>query len=120
MEKSLITGNQKNMLQKTGDIASSNAVSAMSKLLKDNITVKSTKCHFLPINEIPNVFPDYSNKVVGINMLIPTKELCSVLMFLPYKSAIEFHDKFLKNQVEATSDISYKEIVVLTEIGNIT
>ncbi|MFW9876659.1 MAG: hypothetical protein ACFFG0_26490, partial [Candidatus Thorarchaeota archaeon] len=51
--------------------------------------------------------------------LIPTNNLCSILMFLPYQSAMELCDLFYKYDMGTTKRIAYREYIVLAEIGTI-
>jgi chemotaxis protein CheY-P-specific phosphatase CheC len=52
-------------------------------------------------------------------MLIPTENLCTVLMFIPYDTALKFIDMFTKSKLGTTKEIAYREYVVLTELGTI-
>ena len=106
-------------LSEAGNIAAANAVSALSKIIDEKVKMDLTKCRYIKTEEIPYIFGEECEIVVAINMLIPTKNLCTVLMFLPVQSAIDYCDKFSKNKPGTTKNISYEQIVILTEIGNI-
>jgi chemotaxis protein CheC len=120
MDELKMTDKEKDALSEAGNIAAGYAVSALSELLGEDIMIDVTKCQFVNINKITEAFDNPKNFVVGLNMLIPTTNLCSVLMFLPYKSAMEYCDKFAKNKIGTTKEISYKEYVFLAEIGTIS
>ena len=119
MDETALNEFQKDALQEACNIAAANAVSALSKLIDEKINLEITECKILKTEKIPYALGDVSSEVVAVNMMIPNKNLCSVLMFLPIKFAMEYCDKFSKNVVGTTKQISYNEIVVLTEIGNI-
>jgi len=106
-------------LTEAGNIAAASGVNALSKLIGEKVNLDLTKCKITDIQKIPNALSDWTSQIVAINMLIPTQNLCTVLMFLPVESAKEYCDRFSKNKIGTTKEISYNEIVVLTEIGNI-
>lgn len=114
-----MSARQKDALTEAGNIAAGYAASALSKLIDEKIMIGITKCNSIKINELPQALGDGTRFVVGINMLVPTKNLCSVLMFFPYDLALEYIDIFSKAKIGTTKNISYREYVVLTELGTI-
>jgi chemotaxis protein CheC len=111
---------KKDALQEAGNIGAGYAITALSKLIDQQIMIDVTRCRKVKINDITSFFGDTTKYVVGINMLIPTRYLCSVLMFLPYESALKYCDRFRKKEVGTTKRISYDEFILLTEIGTIS
>jgi chemotaxis protein CheC len=119
MDKTAMKDYELDALQEAGNIAAANAVSALSKLIDEKINMEITRCKLIKTEMIPYVLGDETKEVVAVNMLIPNRNLSTVLMFLPLEFALEYCDKFSKNDIGTTKEISYNEIVVLTEIGNI-
>jgi chemotaxis protein CheC len=119
MKDPIMREKQKDALQEAGNIAAGYAASALSKLIDEKIMLEITTCKTVKVTELPHVLNNKIQFVVGINMLVPTQNLCTVLMFIPYKAALKFIDMFSKNKVGTTKEISYREYVVLTEIGTI-
>jgi chemotaxis protein CheC len=120
MEKILVKPRQKDALQEAGNIAAGYAVNALSKLIDERIMIDVTKCKLVQTENINKAISERDEFVVAINMLIPMKNLCSVLMFIPYEAALEYCDKFTHKEAGTTKQISYKEFVVLAEIGTIS
>ena len=111
---------EKGFLKKAGEIAANSAADALSKLLGDRINIDITNCDKVETNVIPKMFGDDDKKVVAVNMLIPTKNLCTVLMLIPYEEAMKFCDMFSNREPGTTKEISYDQWSELFEIGNIS
>ena len=114
-----MTKKQIDALQEAGNIGAAYAATALSKLVDGEVMIDVTRCKLIEITELPKAMGNGNKYVVGINMLIPTTYLCSILMFLPYSSAMEYCDLFHKYELGTTKEIAYKEYVVLAEIGTI-
>ena len=110
---------QKDALSEAGNVGAAYAVTALSKLVDEEILINVTECKLAKMEQFPQSLGDAASFVVGVNMLIPTENLCSILMFFPYDAAMECCDMFSKNKIGSTTEISYKEYVILAEIGNI-
>lgn len=119
MKDLVMNEKQKDALSEAGNIGAAYAATALSKLIDEQIMIDITKCKWVNRNKIPLVLGDDKKFVVGINMLIPTENLCSILMVFPYKSAKECCDLFSRKKVGTTKDISYREFVILAELGTI-
>jgi chemotaxis protein CheC len=119
MEINIVSEMDRDALSEAGNIAAASAANALSKLIGERVNLKITECNIIMIDRIPYAFGDQTSQIVAVNMLIPTRNLCTVLMFLSVDSALEYCDKFSKNLIGTSKEISYNEIVVLTELGNI-
>jgi chemotaxis protein CheC len=119
MEVNIVSELERDALSEAGNIAAASAVNALSKLIGERVDLNITECKITMTDKIPYSLGDQSRQIVAVNMLIPTQNLCTILMFLPVDSALEYCDRFSKNLIGTTKEISYNEIVVLTEIGNI-
>jgi chemotaxis protein CheC len=114
-----MTEKQIDALQEAGNIGAAYAATALSKLVDGDVMIDVTRCKLINVKEFSTALGDENKFVVGINMLIPTNNLCSILMFLPYNSAMEYCDLFYKNELGTTKEIAYKEYVILAELGTI-
>jgi chemotaxis protein CheC len=120
MVKSPISELEKRIFQKAGEIAATSAADALSKLIGEKININVTDCKKVEINSIPTIFGDKDRKVVAINMLIPTNNLCTVLMLIPSDEAMRICDMFSKRELGTTKEITYERWSELFEIGNIS
>jgi chemotaxis protein CheC len=114
-----LTAKEKDALQEAGNIAAAYAASALSKLIGDEIMIDVTVCSLTKVDNIPQALGEVTNLVVAVNMVIPDKNLCSIIMLFPYESAMELCDMFYRKESGTTKEINEKEIGALTEIGNI-
>ena len=119
MGNPVMTELQKDAYTEAGNIAAGYAASALAKLISERVMIDLTKCNSIEIKDIPKILGDKGQFVVGINMLIPTRELCSYLMLIPYQTALNYCDIFTKKELGTTKKVSYREFVILTEIGTI-
>ncbi len=102
MKDRAMTEMQIDALQKAGNIAAESAVTALSQLIDEKIMIDITKAKTIKTDRLPKAVCEDSKFVVGINMLIPTDNLCSILIFFPYESALKIIDMFTKNKSGTT------------------
>jgi chemotaxis protein CheC len=110
---------EKDALQEAGNIAAGSAATALSKLVSEKIMIDVTECKLTRVDEIPQILGGPTELVVAVNMVIPNRKLCSILMLFPHKSAKELCDMFSKRKLGTTKEITPDELNSLTEIGNI-
>jgi chemotaxis protein CheC len=114
-----LNGKEKDALQEAGNIAAAYAATALSKMIGEEIMLSVTQCKLINVDKIPRVLGKKTDMVVAVNMVIPTRNLCSILMLFPYEAAKVLCDLFFKKKRGSTKKINEKEITALTEIGNI-
>jgi chemotaxis protein CheC len=114
-----ISKKEKDALVEIGQIAASQAGSALSKLIGKNVNLDNTECKYTKTEEIPDMFGAKDEMIVAINMLIPTKNLNTILMLLSSETAREYCDLFTNKKPGTTKEISYEDIIVLSEIGKV-
>ncbi len=119
MEKYTLSEKEKDALSEAGNIAAASAATALSKIVGEKVMIDVTECKLTKVDKIPQAFGDVTNLVVAVNMEIPNRKLCSILMLFPYKSARDLCDLFTRKKLGTTKEITEKEICALTEIGNI-
>ena len=85
----------------------------------NEIMIDVTECRLTEVDKIPRAFGEVTDLVVAINMAIPNRRLCSILMIFQYQSAMDLCDMFLRKEMGTTKRITKNEINALTEIGNI-
>ena len=115
----VLSDKEKDALQEAGNIAAAYAATALSTLVGENILIDVTECKITKVDKIPHAFGDITDMVVAINMAIPTRQICSILMIYPFESAMELCDMFSKKERGTTKEITDNEIASLTEISNI-
>ena len=106
-------------LKEAGNIAAAHAATALSKLISEKIMIDVTECNLTKVDKFKGLFGKTEDSAIVINMDIPNRDLCSIMMFFPFHSAIELCDMFYKRASGTTNELSTKEIGALAEIGNI-
>lgn len=119
MKKYTLSEKERDALSEAGNIAAGSAATALSKIVGEKVMIDVTECKLTKVDKIPQAFGDVTNLVVAINMEIPNRKLCSILMLFPNKSAMDLCDLFTHKELGTTKEITDREIGVLTEIGNI-
>ena len=119
MNNYILSDREKDALQEAGNIAAAYAATALSQLVGESIIIDVTECKITKVDQIPHAFGEITDSVVAINMVIPSRKLCSIVMIFPKDSATELCDMFTKKKRGTTKKITENEINALTEIGNI-
>jgi chemotaxis protein CheC len=118
-DQKILSAKEKDALQEAGNIAAAYAATALSKIIGDEVMLDVTECKLILVDKIPKTLGKETNRVVAVNMLIPNRDLCSILMLFPHDSACQLCDIFYKLETGTTTEVSQKELDALTEIGNI-
>jgi chemotaxis protein CheC len=108
-------------LREIGNIASSHAATALSKLLDMDISIDITESTLLDVSGLPCSLEKIDNSVFTVYMNLEENNRGIVFMILPMENAIQLSKLFFKNDREKNNsfetEVETEEIV--TEIGNI-
>ena len=120
-----LTQDQLDMLKELGNIGSGHAITALSKLLSNEIEVSLTSADIIPFWKVPELFDDPSIDMVGIYSNIPFNSDLAIIQIFTKKSIISLiniltdDDRIAVEDLKNIDDLDDLSCSVINEIGNI-
>ncbi|MFX0082334.1 MAG: chemotaxis protein CheC [Candidatus Hodarchaeota archaeon] len=120
-----LTSEQLDTLMELGNIGSGHAITALSKLLNNEIEVSLTSAEVIPFWKVPELFDTSNVEVFGIYSEIPFNSDMSIIQIFTKESLINLinllniNDTILIEKIRNIEDLDDLSISIITEIGNI-
>ena len=121
----ILTPEQLDTLKELGNIGSGHAITALSKLLNNEIEVSLTSAEIIPFWKVPELFDSPNVEVFGIYSKIPFDSDLSIIQIFTKESLVNLinllntNDKVFIENVRKIEDLDDFSISIITEIGNI-
>ncbi|MFX1343613.1 MAG: chemotaxis protein CheC [Promethearchaeota archaeon] len=120
-----LTPEQLETLKELGNIGSGHAITALSKLLNNEIKVFLTSAEIIPFWKVPELFDNPNLEVFGIYSEIPYNSDISIIQIFSKESIVNLinllntNNKIFVDKIITIKDLDHFSISVITEIGNI-
>jgi len=120
-----LTPEQIDTLKELGNIGSGHAITALSKLLNNEIEVSLTSADIIPFWKVPELFDAPNVEVFGIYSKIPFNSDLSIIQIFTKESLVNLinllniNDKVFIENIRNIEDLDDFSISIITEIGNI-
>jgi chemotaxis protein CheC len=120
-----LTPEQLDTLKELGNIGSGHAITALSKLLNNEIEVSLTSAEIIPFWRVPELFENPNREVFGIYSEIHYNSDISIIQIFSKESLVNLinllntDNKILVDNVSTIKNLDPFSISVITEIGNI-
>ncbi|MFX1573913.1 MAG: chemotaxis protein CheC [Promethearchaeota archaeon] len=120
-----LTPEQLDLLKELGNIGSGHAITALSKLLDNNVEVSLTSVNIIPFWEIPELFNNKKNNVFGIISNINEESQLTIVQVYSKDSIINLinnltvYEKLSADKIKLLSDLDEFSHSIIKEIGSI-
>lgn len=120
-----LTPEQFDILKELGNIGSGHAITALSKLLNNNVEVSLTSVNIIPFWKIPELFDNNNINVFGIYSKINDETNLSIIQVFSKESIINLinlltvYEKISHNKIKKIEDLDEFSYSIIKEIGNI-
>ena len=120
-----LTQDQLDMLKELGNIGSGHAITALSKLLSNDIEVSLTSADIIPFWKVPELFDDPFIDMVGIYSNIPFNSDLAIIQIFTKESIVSLiniltdEDRIAVEDLKNIDDLDDFSCSIIIEIGNI-
>ena len=125
-EKVILSADQKDILKEMGNIGTGNAVTALSRLIKQKIDVTLTDVGVISFDQLPEQFGGSKERVCGIFCHIDEPSQSTILNIFEMKPLMNLiaslagkKSKLDPNKVNSKEDLDDFAVSTITEMGNI-
>lgn len=125
-EKVVLSADQKDILKEMGNIGTGNAVTALSRLIKQKIDVTLTDVGVISFDQLPEQFGGSKERVCGIFCHIDEPSQSTILNIFEMKPLMKLiaslagkKSKLDPNKVNSKEDLDDFAVSTITEMGNI-
>lgn len=109
---------QRDLLREISNIGSGHAATALSQLLDKRIMLNVPRVQIVPISDVPDIVGGPETPVAGLYFRIFGQARGSILILLPYESAVGLIQTLLNRSIQG-APLHEIEASALKEIGNI-
>ena len=106
------------MLKEVGHICTGNATIALSQVINQKINLNIPDLKIIPSSKISELFSDYQDILVGVNIQLLGKLSGNIVLMFPEKSAYGLIDGISADHSEIANTTEFG-VSILKEIGNI-